>query len=247
MKVGPIEWVKSALQEDFARVHVFQQSEPGLARIRQYLIRGELPIVLIGTRTRIDSLSGIHGLGDFVSRLKTQSRKLVVIGLHDEEGAKPPPSSIDFDGVLPRPGRAQLRERDEGDGMGVHDRPQVVAHRVDRPMEGQLGGRARRVGMTAVGGDPRDVGGAELALVAAGGGDPDRPVGVANREVAAGGGRQAERVDPAQGLRQGLGRRRRGGAPARRHRLLVRPALRARVGRATSHPRSREPASRSWP
>jgi hypothetical protein len=136
--VAVVEWVKAAIQPDFARVHVFQQSEPGLARIRQYLIRGERPVVLISTRTRIDSLSGIHGLADFVARLKTQARRLVVIGLHDAEDGKGPPASVDFDGVLSRPNRAQLRERDEDQAAllardfarSVHT---IVAGRADAP------------------------------------------------------------------------------------------------------------------
>jgi hypothetical protein len=136
--VAVVEWVKAAIQPDFARVHVFQQSEPGLARIRQYLIRGERPVVLISTRTRIDSLSGIHGLADFVARLKTQARQLVVIGLHDAEDGKGPPASVDFDGVLARPSRAQLRERDEDQAAlltrdfarSVHT---IVAGRADAP------------------------------------------------------------------------------------------------------------------
>lgn len=110
--VSVLEWVKTTIQDDFARIHVFQQAEQGLARIRQYLIRGELPVVLISTEIRIDPLSGIHGLSDFVERLKTQAVRLVVIGLHHRDDAGSPrgmPAA--FDGVLTRPGDRQLRER----------------------------------------------------------------------------------------------------------------------------------------
>jgi hypothetical protein len=110
--VSVLEWVKTAIQGDFARVHVFQQAEQGLARIRQYLIRGELPVVLLSTEIRVDPLSGIHGLSDFVERLKTQAARLVIVGLHDEEGSSPSTIPAALDGVVVRPGD-QLRERAE--------------------------------------------------------------------------------------------------------------------------------------
>ena len=111
--VSVLEWLKTTIQDDFARVHVFQQAEQGLARIRQYLIRGELPVVLISTEIRIDALSGIHGLGDFVERLKAQSARLVVVGLHQDEDGSPPAMQKAFDGMLVRPDRKQLREGSE--------------------------------------------------------------------------------------------------------------------------------------
>jgi len=111
--VSALEWVKSSIQDDFARVHVFQQAEQGLARIRQYLIRGELPVVLISTVARIDPLSGIHGLSDFVERLKAQAARLIVVGLCEEEDeVNSRATPIVFDGLLVRPGQ-QLRERRE--------------------------------------------------------------------------------------------------------------------------------------
>jgi hypothetical protein len=110
--VSVLEWLKMTIQDDFSRVHVFQQAEQGLARIRQYLIRGELPVVLISTEIRIDSLSGIHGLPDFVDRLKTQAAKLVVIALHEDVDERQSTIPTSFDGVLVRPGR-QLHEQRE--------------------------------------------------------------------------------------------------------------------------------------
>jgi hypothetical protein len=110
--VSVLESVKATIQDYFSRVHVFQQADQGLARIRQYLIRGELPVVLISTEIRIDPLSGIHGLSDFVDRLKTQAAKLVVIGLHEDVEGRQFTIPTAFDGVLVRPGR-QLHEQSE--------------------------------------------------------------------------------------------------------------------------------------
>ena len=108
-----LEWAKAAIADDFARVHVFQQAEQGLARIRQYLIRGEAPRVVIATATRIDPLSGIHGLGDFVKRLKTQSPKLVLLGLAEQDGEESAPRIAGLDGVVQHPTRRILADPDD--------------------------------------------------------------------------------------------------------------------------------------
>jgi len=103
-----LEWIKSAIEGKFARIHVFQRAEQGLARIRQYLIRGEVPFVLIALSAPIDSLSGIHGLPDFVKRLRSQSPRIVVVGLREESltgGESVPPY---LDAVLAHPTRRQL-------------------------------------------------------------------------------------------------------------------------------------------
>ncbi len=109
--VGVLEWVKASIEGDFARVHVFQQADQGLARIRQYLIRGEIPLVLISPATPIDPLSGIRGLGDFVKRLKTQAPRLVILGLREDEDAAPSAMPKTLDGVLRRPARPRPTER----------------------------------------------------------------------------------------------------------------------------------------
>lgn len=110
--VAVAEWVKNAVHVEFTHVHVFQQAEQGLARIRQYLIRGELPVVLISSRAEIDRLSGIQGLADFVKRLKAQASRLPVLGLLDEDDEEDPPAGLQahLDGLLTRPARRRLRE-----------------------------------------------------------------------------------------------------------------------------------------
>jgi len=116
-EVVVLDWVKAAIQDGFARVHVFQQAEQGLARIRQYLIRGEQPIVLLSPATPIDPLSGIHGLADFVKRLKTQAGQLRVIALREADAEEPVSVPSVMDGVLDRPPARLLRKsgRDAGD------------------------------------------------------------------------------------------------------------------------------------
>jgi hypothetical protein len=112
------DWVKSAIEKKFARVHVFQQADQGLSRIRQYLIRGETPLVLVSSETQIDPLSGIHGLSDFVKRLKAQSPRTVVLGLRDDDVA-PSAMPSTLNGVLRRPSRRLLVDKKQPEGAAA--------------------------------------------------------------------------------------------------------------------------------
>jgi len=112
------DWVKSAIEKKFARVHVFQQADQGLSRIRQYLIRGETPLVLVSSETQIDPLSGIHGLSDFVKRLKAQSPRIVVLGLRDDDVA-PSAMPSTLNGVLRRPSRRLLVDKKQPEGAAA--------------------------------------------------------------------------------------------------------------------------------
>lgn len=114
--VTVLEWVKAAICDDFARVHVFQQADLGLSRIRQYLIRGETPLVLLSPEIQIDPLSGIRGLSDFVKRLKAQSQRLIVLGLRDDEDAAPSAMPGTLNGVLRRPAKRMLAEKNGEEG-----------------------------------------------------------------------------------------------------------------------------------
>jgi len=103
-----LEWVKVALNEDLSPIHIFQRSEQGLTRIRQYLVRGEAPLVLIADDIRVDTLSGIRNPEDYVARLKTQSRRVRVLWLRKDGGAPGRPIGA-ADGAVTRPDRGQLR------------------------------------------------------------------------------------------------------------------------------------------
>lgn len=104
-----LEWIKTTIAARFERVHVFQRADQGLARIRQYLIRSEVPCILISLATPIDPLSGIHGLPDFAKRLRSQSPRILVIGLREAGQGRPESVPSQLDAVLIRPTRAQLR------------------------------------------------------------------------------------------------------------------------------------------
>lgn len=119
--VSVLEWVKGVVRDEFARVHLFQQAEQGLSRIRQYVVRGERPVVLISTATEVDPLSGIHGLGDFVKRLKLQAPGLRVFGLREATGSDTAaPNGLD--GLIARPARRSIRA-----GLERRDDPEAQA------------------------------------------------------------------------------------------------------------------------
>lgn len=109
--VSVLEWVKAAIDDDFARVHMFQKADQGLTRIRQYLIRGTTPLVLVSPETPIDPLSGIHGLADFVKRLKAQSPRIVVLGLRADDDRATASMPVHLNGVLLRPPRRLLADK----------------------------------------------------------------------------------------------------------------------------------------
>jgi hypothetical protein len=96
-----LEWAKAALGADFARVHVFQRPGLGIDRIRQYLARAEIPLVVIAEDTPPDSAAGARDANEIVARLKRQAAGMQVVLLADE--GTPPPRRMRADGMVGRP------------------------------------------------------------------------------------------------------------------------------------------------
>lgn len=109
-----LEWIKSALAERFDPIHIFQQTDPAMTRIRQYLVRGEPPVVLIAPGIPVDRLGGVVNAVDFVTRLKAQSPRMLVMWLR-EEGTPAIARMGAVDGVVVRPEPNQLRAAKGGD------------------------------------------------------------------------------------------------------------------------------------
>lgn len=105
-----LEWVKDSLGPGFERVHAFQRSELGLARIRQYLARACEPLLLLSPTMPVDRLTGIVDAVDFVRRLRIQAPRLGVIWLR-EQGSPRLPAGCPADGVATRPGKREIRAR----------------------------------------------------------------------------------------------------------------------------------------
>jgi hypothetical protein len=100
--LAALEWLKATLADLFDRVHIFQGAEGAIARIRQYLSRGELPALLLSERAPMDPLSGIESASELLRRLRTQAPRMPLL-LLAEEGQPPPRASRFADAVLVRP------------------------------------------------------------------------------------------------------------------------------------------------
>jgi hypothetical protein len=96
-----LEWAKAALSADFPRVHVFQRPGLGIDRIRQYLARAEIPLVVIAEDTPPDSAAGARDANEIVARLKRQAAGMHVLLLSDE--GTPLPRRMRADAAVARP------------------------------------------------------------------------------------------------------------------------------------------------
>jgi hypothetical protein len=83
-----LEWAKSALS-GYSRIHAFQHTELGIQRIRQYLLRHELPVVLLAADTPPDPVSGARDVYDVATRLRRQAPRLPIVVV-SVAGSRPP-------------------------------------------------------------------------------------------------------------------------------------------------------------
>jgi hypothetical protein len=80
-----LEWARSFISEIFPQVHIFQRSQEGLGRIRQYLARAQTPLLLVSPNIEGNPLSGIADATDFVARLRSQAPRMSVIWMISED------------------------------------------------------------------------------------------------------------------------------------------------------------------
>jgi hypothetical protein len=86
-----LEWVKRALEGAFRRVHIFQKAELAVQRLRQYMARGDSPLVLVAPGLAAGSEPGFRDVDDLVARMKKQSPRSSVLWL----GERADPGSAD--------------------------------------------------------------------------------------------------------------------------------------------------------
>jgi hypothetical protein len=108
--LSTLEWQKLNLADVFPRVHIFQNGESGITRIRQYLRRGEIPIVLVSIDLASERVTGVDSLAEFLRRLKLLAPSMPVLVSRYEEARSE--ESIDAaDAVLTGPDPALLANR----------------------------------------------------------------------------------------------------------------------------------------
>lgn len=105
--LASLEWLKAALGPLHPRVHIFQRSDQGISRIRQYLARGETPLVVLSAEAPPDPVSGARDAAEIIRRLKLQAPRMPVL-LTQREGESPLEAGAD--GWLHKPTATQLAD-----------------------------------------------------------------------------------------------------------------------------------------
>jgi hypothetical protein len=96
--LSSLEWLKASLDGACRRVHIFQHRDAALERIRQHLLRGIVPTVVLsdlGRGSRIESALG------FIQRLRALSPAMPILALRPEHVRAR--RAEGFDGVVMRP------------------------------------------------------------------------------------------------------------------------------------------------
>jgi hypothetical protein len=105
--LASLEWLKAALGPVHPRVHIFQRSDQGISRIRQYLARGETPLVVLSAEAPADPVSGARDAAEIIRRLKVQAPRMPVLLV---QRAGEPPALAGADGGLEKPTATQLAD-----------------------------------------------------------------------------------------------------------------------------------------
>jgi hypothetical protein len=105
--LASLEWLKAALGAVHPRVHIFQRSDQGISRIRQYLARGETPLVVLSAEAPADPVSGARDAAEIIRRLKVQAPRMPVLLV---QRAGEPPALAGADGGLEKPTATQLAD-----------------------------------------------------------------------------------------------------------------------------------------
>ena len=111
-ELDALEWLKSVLAGLFSRIHIFQKSEDGVARIQQYLGRGETPVVLISTNLRGGGISGGGGVEALAERLHALAPRMpILVTAEDTTPALQALTGKILNGVVIRPPSSQQANR----------------------------------------------------------------------------------------------------------------------------------------
>lgn len=92
-----LEWLKLCAAEVLPRVHIFQHGEAGMDRVRRYLARGVVPLVVLAP----ELLREEGGRPSLLTRMRGLSPDMQILALLSGREARPPAG---FDGAVVRPG-----------------------------------------------------------------------------------------------------------------------------------------------
>ena len=105
-----LEWAKAALGDAFPQVHIFQSTDLAIARIRQYLARTRVPLVVLASDVPPDSVSGAAGPYELFRRLRRQSARMSVAVLAPRSHRIQAPTDAAPDVVVRKPTLEDLSE-----------------------------------------------------------------------------------------------------------------------------------------
>lgn len=153
-ELAVLEWVKRALAPLPVRAHIFQRSEQAIARIRQYVARGELPLVLLTSGTPPDPVSGARDWSEIAARLRAQVPNLPLVLLAAPQAPVAPANERSIpDALAPRPDLTTLSDD------RARERRETLAAELRGALErahGKAGPRAERTGLTGPAGASRE-------------------------------------------------------------------------------------------
>jgi len=96
-----LEWLKASVDGMFRHTHIFQRSEIGIERIRRYLGRGIVPLVVLSPKASGDPMTDVRDVGELIRRLRTLAPQISIIALVEEDTSPSLPQGIDC--VVERP------------------------------------------------------------------------------------------------------------------------------------------------
>jgi len=97
--LSSLEWLKASLDRLCRRVHIFQHRDAAFERIRQYLMRGVVPTVVLSDG--VGDRRGLRGSEGFVRRLRAIAPSMPILALRPEHAGDR--TSEGTDGVVFRP------------------------------------------------------------------------------------------------------------------------------------------------
>jgi len=96
-----LEWFKASVDGMFRHTHIFQRSEIGIERIRRYLGRGIVPLVVLSPKASGDPMTDVRDVGELIQRLRTLAPQVSIVALVEEDTSPSLPQGIDR--VVERP------------------------------------------------------------------------------------------------------------------------------------------------
>jgi hypothetical protein len=109
-----LEWAKDAMGDNFPQVHIFQRTDLAIARIRQYLARTQVPLVVLASDVPRDPISGADGPFELLRRLRRQSARMPVAILAHEGRDLATPTDARPSVVVRKPNPSELADPRRG-------------------------------------------------------------------------------------------------------------------------------------